>query len=121
MFDGIDPSAWLVLLGTIFGGVGLRYIDHWLTRRKTSLDEGAAWRREQREEISGLKGDKDQLEAEVIKWRDLYYDLREAYALLKVQLEIALARIRKEADDAGQILPDPRKLPHPEDDVDKQP
>lgn len=121
MFDAIDPSAWLVLLGTIFGGAGLRYVDHWLTRRKTSLDEGAAWRQEQRQEISGLKAENDKLEAEVTRWRDLYYDLREAYALLKVQLEVALSKIRREADQAEHMLPDPNKLPGPPPDkgVDK--
>lgn len=104
-------TAILVFLGTVFGGVGLRYLDHWLTRRKASLDEGAAWRKELRDEVNTQKSEIDKLEAELDRWKGLYYDLRDQYALLKVQLEIALDRIRKEASRAEQILP--QSLPPP--------
>ncbi len=111
----IEPSAILVFLGTVLGGVGLRYIDHLLTRKKQTLDEGAAWRKELREESNSRKLEIDELEAEVEKWRTMYYDLREQYALLKVQLEIALMQIKREADNAQQMLPDPLELPPPHD------
>lgn len=114
----IDPAI-LVFLGTVFGGVGLRWVDHWLTKRKSTLDEGAAWRKEQREEIIAQDAKIEKLQADVIHWRDLYYDLREAYALLKVQLELALSKIKRQADDARDILPDPDDLPPPHPDPDK--
>lgn len=106
----IDPAI-LVFLGTVFGGVGLRWVDHWLKKRKDTLDEGVAWRKEQREEIVAQDAKIEKLEAEVVRWRDLYYDLREAYALLKVQLELALSKIKHQADDARDMLPNPEDLP----------
>ena len=106
----LDPSLW-IFFGTVVGTVGLRWLDHWLTRRKTTLDEGAAWRKELREELGIQKQEIDQLEAQVEHWRSLYYDLKEAYTLLKVQLEFALAKIRDEAARAESILPDPKELP----------
>jgi hypothetical protein len=106
----IDPAI-LIFLGTVFGGVGLRWVDHWLTKRKSSMDEGAAWRKEQREEILSQDAKIEKLQVERDKWRDLYYDLREAYALLKVQLELALSKIKRQADDARDMLPEPDKLP----------
>jgi hypothetical protein len=114
----IDPAI-LVFLGTVFGGVGLRWVDHWLTKRKGLIEEGTAWRKEQREEIVAQDIKIERLEAEVTKWRDLYYDLREAYALLKVQLELALSKIKRQADDTRDLLPDPDDLPPPHPDPDK--
>lgn len=100
-------TAWLVLIGTLFGGAGLRYVDHWLSKRKVALDEGAAWRKELREEVTAQKTEIDDLEAQVEVWRAKYYDLRDAYTELKVQLELALHRIKAEANRAEKILPDP--------------
>lgn len=111
----IDPTI-LVFLGTVFGGVGLRYVDHWLTRKKATIDEGAAWRAELRQENVNQKSEIDELEKRVEYWRDLYYDLRDAYALLKVQLEIALSKIKTEASKAEKILPSPKELPPPHHD-----
>lgn len=113
MPDINNVTAILVALGTIFGGVALRYVDHWLTKKKQGLDEGVAWRKELREEVNTQKGEIDQLEAALDHWKGLYYDLREQYALLKVQLEIALSKIRREADHAQEMLPDPKELPPP--------
>ena len=111
----LDPSVW-IFLGTVVGTIGLRWLDHWLTKRKTNLDEGAAWRKELREELGMHKSEIDKLEEQVEHWRSLYYDLKEAYTLLKVQLEFALAKIKDEADKAGAILPDPKELPPPDED-----
>jgi hypothetical protein len=111
----IEPSAILIFLGTVLGGVGLRYIDHLLTRKRQTLDEGAAWRKELRDESNARKQEIDELEAEVDKWRTMYYDLRDKYTLLKVQLELALTQIKNDADVAKNILPDPAELPPPHD------
>jgi chromosome segregation ATPase len=107
-------TALLVAGGTVFGGIALRYVDHWLTKRKSTLDEGAAWRKELRDEVTAQKNEIEELEKQLDHWKVLYYDLREQYGLLKVQLEEAMSRIRREATRAEKMLPDPNKLPPPD-------
>lgn len=114
----IEPSAILIFLGTVMGGAGLRYIDHLLTRKRQTLDEGAAWRKELRDESQARKQEIEELEDEVDKWRAMYYDLRDQYAMLKVQLEVALTQIKNDADSARNMLPDPTALPPPHDSPD---
>jgi predicted nuclease with TOPRIM domain len=95
----IDP-AWLALVGTIFGGVGLKLLEIWLGRSKVRVDEAANIRSELRVEIASLREEVKSLENEVDKWREDYYDLRDKYATLNTEYLIALEKIKAEADEA---------------------
>jgi predicted nucleic acid-binding Zn-ribbon protein len=95
----LDP-AWIALIGTIFGGVGLKVAEHWLGKSKVKVDEAGRIRDELRLEITAQREEIKQLEADVDKWRDEYFNLKEKYLSLKSELDFALLNIRKEAVDA---------------------
>lgn len=93
----LDP-AWIALIGTLFGGIGLKVLEHWLGKSKVKVDEASRLRDELRIEINAQREEIKQLEAEVDKWRKDYYDLRDKYATLNTEYIIALERIKKEAE-----------------------
>lgn len=97
----VDP-AWLALVGTIFGGAGLKALENWLGRSKVRIDEAANIRNELRVEIVALREEVKGLEGEVDKWREDYYDLRDKYATLNTEYLIALEKIKAEADEAAK-------------------
>lgn len=109
----MDP-AWIALIGTVVGGVGLKVIEHWLGRNKVKTDDATQIRDELRQEITALRGEIKQLEADVDKWREQYYALMEKYLTKQTQLDIALQKIKDEAEAAlirakiaDEILPPP--------------
>lgn len=77
----MDP-AWIALIGTVCGGVGLKVVEHWLTRNQRTLNT----RRDLREELTELANRIDQLEDEITQWRTRYYQEQEKVAVLRVQL-----------------------------------
>lgn len=95
----IDP-AWIALIGTLCGGLGLKILEHWLGKSKVKIDEASKLRDELRIEIVAQRDEIKTLEAEVDKWRKDYYDLRDKYATLNTEYLIALERIKKEAENA---------------------
>lgn len=72
----LDPAV-IALIGTLCGGVGLKLLEHWLSRSKIKIDEAGKIRDELRVEVNALRQENKTLEAEVDKWRLAYYDLRE--------------------------------------------
>lgn len=74
--------GFLALLGTLFGGAGLKVVEKWLHR---DIDDRSA-RKDFREEVNDLNGRIDKLEDEVTQWRTLYYHEQEQVALLRVMV-----------------------------------
>lgn len=97
----MDP-AWIALIGTVCGGVGLKLTEHWLGRSKVRVDDAARIRDELRLEITAQREEIRQLESDVDKWRDEYYNLKEKYINLQTELTLALQRIKLEAAQAEQ-------------------
>lgn len=95
----LDP-AWIALIGTVCGGVGLKVVEHWLGKSKVKVDDAAKLRTEYREEITAHLADIRQLEADVVKWREEYYNLRDKHVALHTELTLALRSIRAEAEEA---------------------
>lgn len=95
----IDP-AWIALIGTVCGGVGLKVAEHWLGRSKVKVDDAARIRDELRLEITAQREEIKQLEADVTKWREEYYNLRDKYTSLQTELTLALEKIKREATRA---------------------
>lgn len=95
----IDP-AWIALIGTVCGGVGLKVAEHWLGRNKVKADDAAQIRTELRQEITSQREEIRQLETDVDKWKQEYYDLRDKYINLQTELTLALQKIKTEAYDA---------------------
>lgn len=91
---GLDP-AWIALIGTLAGGVGLKVAEHWLGRNRVKIDDASRIRDELRIEISAQRDEIRELEAAVDKWRSEYYNLRDQYSKLQVELTLALQNMKK--------------------------
>ena len=48
-------AAWIALIGTLCGGIGLKIIEHWLGKSKVKMDEASKLRDELRVHISSQK------------------------------------------------------------------
>lgn len=95
----VDPTV-VALIGTVMGGVGLKVVEHLLSKGKVKVDDAARLRDELRMEITTQKEEIRQLEAEVEKWRKEYYDLFQKYMSLETDLKLALHNIKQEVEVA---------------------
>lgn len=102
----LDP-AWIALIGTLCGGIGLKVMEHWLGKSKVKVDEASKLRDELRIEINAQREEIRALETEVNKWRADYYDLRDKYSTLNTEYLIALEKIKQEAEEAAKRLDPP--------------
>lgn len=75
------PGPWLAFAGTLFGGVGLKVLEHFLNRNKTKNDIATQLRNELREDIRELQKRVDELEAENEKWRARAFKAEEEVAV----------------------------------------
>lgn len=96
----ISP-AWIALIGTVFGGAGLKLVEKWLNTSATKNDQQAKFREEYRMQIEDLQEELAKLlarlavaEAELNEWKGRYWLLREETAGKVVELTAALAEIR---------------------------
>lgn len=89
----LDP-AWIALIGTVAGGLGLKVTEHWLGRNKDKVDDAARIRDELRTEVTAQRAEIKVLEDEVEEWRAKYYDLRDLYIKLQTELTLALQDIK---------------------------
>ena len=96
----MDPAL-LALVGTVAGTIGLRVIEHWLTRGKVKIDDAARIRDELRMEVTSQREEIKQLETDAVKWRNEYYDLRDKYIQLQTELTLALRTLQDEAKAAA--------------------
>lgn len=99
----IDP-AWIALIGTLCGGLGLKVIEHWLGKSKEKSDEATKIRDELREQIDDLRAEVRELETERDKYRNEYYDLMQKYSTVYFELQEALAKIRGQAEGAQKAV-----------------
>jgi len=102
----LDP-AWIALIGTLCGGIGLKVLEHWLGRSKVKFDESTKMREELRVEVNGLRDEIKNLEGEVDKWRKDYYDLRDKFSEVNTLYQIALEKIRVAAIEATKPIDPP--------------
>lgn len=100
----VDP-AWIALIGTLCGGVGLKVTEHWLGRSKVKIDDASKIRDELRLEIASQRDEIKALEEDAAKWREEYYDLRDKYVEVQTQLTIALQKIKDAAEEAASNIP----------------
>lgn len=103
-FPAIDP-AWIALIGTLAGGIGLKVTEHWLNRSKTSTDDAKQIREELRAQVVAQKAEIERLEADVDEWRNKYYDLRDSFMQQHTELMLALEKIRVQGDKNSIDVP----------------
>jgi predicted nucleic acid-binding Zn-ribbon protein len=87
-------TAWIALIGTVLGGVGLKFVEHWLSRSKIRDDTATQLRNELRTEIQGLKQELNNVEADLDKWRGKYYELMDNFIKVKSELESAMRQLQ---------------------------
>lgn len=92
-----DP-AWIALVGTIVGTLGLKVAEHFLGKGRVKIDDASNIRNELRLQIAANEKKIDDLEDEVEKWRREYYDLRDKYIQMQTELRLALDKIKDEEE-----------------------
>lgn len=108
MQDLLNNPGFVALMGTLFGGAGLKIIEQQLGRAKARAADALSMREELRKEIEGLRAQLDKSAAEELRleglvdeWKEKYWDYRqktqEELSTLKQELNalnIELARLR---------------------------
>jgi hypothetical protein len=74
----MDPAV-IALIGTVFGGAGLKAIESLLNRSKTQSDVASQIRAELRTDVQALRAELDKLEKELDAWKAKYYDLLDQF------------------------------------------
>jgi chromosome segregation ATPase len=102
MQDLLNNSGFVALAGTIFGGAGLKMIEHQLGKAKARSTEAASMREELRKEIDDLrsqvatsKEEERRLESEIARWTRDYYDLRDEKQKITTELSIIKAELER--------------------------
>ncbi len=113
MQDLFNNAGFVALMGTIFGGAGLKIIETWLGRAKERATEAQSMREELRREIDNLRVQLDRADAEeqrleglIEEWRGKYYDLRDEHSKVVTQLTILRERLLAYEKSIGLAKPD---------------
>lgn len=113
MRDLLDNPGFIALMGTIFGGAGLKVIESWLGKAKERATEASTMREELRKEIDSLrvlldKADVEEkrLESLIEDWRSKYYDLRDEKQQVVTELTILKDRLLAYEKSIGLAKPD---------------
>lgn len=94
-------GAWLALVGTLFGGAGLKVIEAYLSRSK----DKQVVRRDLVEELHKLQERLDLVEDEVTFWRSRYYEEQEDSAKLRILM------IQNGLEPPSKVVYPPKRLP----------
>lgn len=107
-------SAIIALIGTVFGGAGLKAIEGFLNRSRNKMEEkkseadiASNMREELRSEINTLKSELRTVEQELDTWKQKYYDLLEQFIQVKAQVDASIQQMKEETqnlrDSTGEI------------------
>lgn len=84
--------AWIALIGTVFGGAGLKAIEGMLSRGSTKIDAAAAMREELRKDASANREALRILDKELDAWKEKYFILMQEYLEMRSDLAERQAR-----------------------------
>lgn len=68
----LDP-AWIALIATVCGGVGLKIVESWLGRSRVRINDATQIRDELRTSVTELRAENRLIETDRDSWRDKYY------------------------------------------------
>ena len=112
MADLFNNPGFVALMGTIFGGAGLKVIESWLGKAKERAAENATIRDELRKDIDNLRAqlaaadeEEKRLEAQIEEWRGKYYDLRDEKQQVVTELTILKDRLLAYEKSIGLAKP----------------
>lgn len=91
-------EAWIALIGTAFGGAGLKIVEQFLGRKKAKDDTAREIRDELRLELNDCRKERDEIEEEADVWRSRYYSL--VSCLTTGDLQGALRKIQENAKES---------------------
>lgn len=91
-------TALIALAGTLFGGSMLELTKRWLNRAKGKDDTQRSLRDEIRVDNADLRRELDKVEAEMIQWREKYFEIWEKYLIIKSKYEEILRQIQRDAE-----------------------
>lgn len=113
MAELFNNPGFVALLGTIFGGAGLKVIESWLGKAKERAAENATIRDELRKDIDNLRAqlatadeEEKRLEGLIEEWRGKYYDLRDEKQQVVTELTILKNRLLAYEKSIGLAKPD---------------
>lgn len=119
MSDLLNNAGFVALVGTIFGGAGLKVIESWLGRAKERATEAQAMREELYKQITDLRTQLDKAEAEELRleglideWRSKYYDLRDEKTNVVTELTILKERLLAYEKSIGLAKPEAKVVPY---------
>jgi GrpB-like predicted nucleotidyltransferase (UPF0157 family) len=76
-------TAWIALIGTLFGGVVLKIVESVLARGSKKSDTATAMRDELRKESTSLREELRAVEKELDAWKEKYFLLLQDYLEIK--------------------------------------
>lgn len=79
-------TAWIALIGTVFGGAGLKLMESFLTRGSKKSDTATQMREELRKESFTLREELRAVEKELDIWKVKYFELFQDYIEMKGML-----------------------------------
>jgi hypothetical protein len=96
----LSNPGFIALMGTLFGGAGLEIVRRLMDRRQRDSDNEAKMRLELRTEIEGLHRrlaqsalEEQRLEAEIDRWKGMFYEQKEDYLKSMTALQILTERL----------------------------
>jgi len=78
-------TAWIALIGTVFGGAGLKFTEQILSRGQGKADAATAMREELRKESTALREEMRVVEKDLDAWKEKYFLLLQDYLEIKSQ------------------------------------
>lgn len=72
-------TAWIALIGTVFGGVGLKGLEAFLARGSNKEDAASQLRDELRSDSKSLRKELRQQEKSLDGWKEKYFMLLQEY------------------------------------------
>lgn len=89
-----SADAWIALLGTLFGGVGLKAVESWMNRNKEKDDYDARQRKELRDDLAQTREELHRAEEALDKIRYKHYSLIDDFITVRAELIDALRTLR---------------------------
>lgn len=76
-------TAWIALIGTVFGGAGLKVIEKVLSSGQGKIDAATQLRDELRKESTALREEIKAVEKELDQWKEKYFMLLQEFLEIK--------------------------------------
>lgn len=108
----MDPALW-ALVGTLFGGAGMKIVEAILSRRKGKDDLATSLRNELRADIATLRADLKEESRESEEWKAKYYEAAYSSRIANHKVDAVISVVDDKHPAAG-LKADLEELIHPD-------